>query len=54
VDGGASHVSETVLGTIGRLFKPILGTAGGVVLHPFNWINQPDAATSQVYYFSFK
>jgi hypothetical protein len=45
-NGDKQHPSLTLF--------PVFTLGPGKLQHFFNWINQPDAATSQVYYLSFK
>ena len=45
-----SEQSESLKSRIQNTFR----VCKSVHHHTFNWINQPDAATSQVYYLSFK
>jgi hypothetical protein len=54
---GAQRARSHGLGASGLLgpgFAPTLLYSKHVHHHTFNWINQPDAATSHVYYLSFK
>jgi hypothetical protein len=39
---------------ISKQYHTNSGVCKSVLYHTFNWVNQPDAATSQVYYLSFK